>query len=158
MTRRFRIVFTFVATLAIFAVGGRADACSCLLRSACPTDLRGQIVFVATAHVETIAPEPLMPMPADDPIMTWHDDFHLSVDVTVVGRQPSIESSARERTTLRVQRAVRGPVRQQYQIVGESFGASCDYQFKDGEEYLVYGGYDAAGDFWTSICTLTKPL
>src|SRR5207249_891439 len=113
VTRTFRTAITLVATLGMFAIGGRADACSCLQGSACPADFHGQIVFVATAHVQTIPAEQLIPRPAEEPIMTWHDDFSVSVNVTVVGREPFVDP-ARERTTLLVQRAVRGIVRRQY--------------------------------------------
>jgi hypothetical protein len=101
--------------------------------------------------------EPAILKPADEPIVTWHDDFRVSVNVTVVGRTPVVDP-ARERTTLLVQRAVRGMVQQQYQLEGESFGMSCDYHFRDGEEYLVYALPDAAGNIRPNICTLTKPL
>ena len=157
MTRTFRTAITLVATLGMFAIGGRADACSCWQGSACPTDFRGQIVFVATAHVQTIPPEQVIPRRAEEPIMTWHDDFSVSVNLTVVGREPFVDP-VRERTTLLVQRAVRGMVRQQYRVEGESFGMSCDYRFTDGEQYLVYAVPDAGGNIHTSICTLTKPL
>jgi hypothetical protein len=139
----------------MFAAGGRADACSCWQGSACPTNIREQIVFVAAAHVRTIA-EPLIPRPADKPIVTWHDDFRVGVDVTVIGQGPV--DPVPERTTLIVQRAVRGTVRQQYQIEGKGFGSTCDYRFTDGEQYLVYASSDAAGNIHTSTCTLTKPL
>jgi hypothetical protein len=157
VTRTFRTAITLVATLGMFAIGGRADACSCVQRSACPTDFRGQIVFVATAHVQAIPPEQVIPKPAEEPILTWHDDFSVSIDVTVVGRIPSLDP-VRERTTLLVERAVRGMVRQQYQVEGGGFGASCDYRFRDGEQYLVYAFPDAAGNIHPNICTLTKPL
>jgi len=68
--------------------------------------------------------------------MTWHDGVSVSVNVTVVGREPFVDP-ARERTTLLVPRAVRGKVRQQYLVEGESFGMSCDYRFTDDEQYLV---------------------
>jgi len=157
VTRRFRTAITLVATLGMFAIGARADACSCWQGSACPTDFRGQLVFVATAHVQKMPPEQLIPRPAEEPIMTWHDDFSVSVNVTVVGREP-FAGPAAERTILLVQRAVRGMVRQQYQVEGKSFGTSCDYRFKDGEQYLVYAVADAAGNIHTSTCLLTKPL
>jgi len=88
--------------------------------------------------------------------MTWHDDFRLSVNVTVVARAPG--EPVRERTTLLVQRGVRGQVRQQYQIEGDAFGTSCDYHFTDGEQYLVYAVLDAAGNIHTSTCMRTTPL
>jgi len=157
VTRTFRTAITLVATLGMFAIGERADACSCSQGSACPTDLRGQIVFVATAHVQTIPAEPVIPRPADEPILMWHDNFRVSVNVTVVGREPFV-SPVRERTTLFVQQAVRGRVREQYQVEGGSFGTSCDYRFRDGEQYLVYAYPDADGNIQTSICTPTKRL
>jgi len=157
VTRTIKAGITLVATLGTFAIGGRADACSCMQTSACPTDLRGQIVFVATAHVEPIPASPVIPKPAEESIVTWHDDFRVSVNVTVVGQAPS-DDEVRERTTLLVQRAVRGMVGQQYQIEGRSFGSSCDYRFKDGEQYLVYAHPQKDGSISTSICTRTKPL
>jgi len=146
---------TLVATL--FVINGRADACSCSQRSACPTDLRGQIVFVATAHVRPISAEPVIPTPTEEAVVTWHEDGRLSVSLTVVGKSASVGSD-RERTTLVVNRSIRGMVHQQYQIEGGSFGTSCDYRFKDGEQYLVYGVSDEAGNFHTNTCTLTKRL
>ena len=157
VTRTLRAGITFVATLGMFAIGGRADACSCVQTSACPTDLRGQIVFVATAHVEPIPAKPVVPRPAEESILTWHDDFRVSVNVTVFGQQPLFDEG-RERTTLLVQRAVRGLVGQQYQIEGRSFGSSCDYRFKDGGQYLVYANPQPDGSISTSTCTRTKPL
>src|SRR5262249_10529030 len=113
----------------------------------------------ARAHVQAIAPpEPLISRPTEESIVTWHDDFTVSVDVSVVGRNPSFGWD-RERTTLLVQKAVRGTVRQQYQIEGGGFGASCDYHFRDGEEYLVYANVSPDGSrIGTSTCSLTKPL
>jgi len=159
--RPLRTAVTLVATLGMFVVGGRADACSCLQRSPCPTGLGGQIVFVATAHVQAIPPEPepVIPTRTEEGVVTWHDDFRVSVNVTVVGRRPSVDiDRLRERTTFLVERAVRGVVRQQYQVEGGSFGASCDYRFRDGEQYLVYATPQADGSIATSICSLTKPL
>ena len=95
--------------------------------------------------------------PAEASVLTWREDLRLSVDLTVVAPAPVIELE-RERTTLVVERAVRGIVGPRYQIEGGSFGASCDYHFRDGERYLVYAYPSPDGSINTSTCTLTKPL
>ncbi len=156
MTRTLKAAMVFLATLGTLAIGGRADACSCARYSLCPTNLRGQIVFVATARVQQIR-EPEPPTPTDESDLIWHDDFRVSVDVTVVGRA-RWPGPDRERTTLVVERAVRGTVRQQYQFEGESFGTTCAYHFRDGEQYLVYAYPEPDGSIATSTCMLTKPL
>ncbi len=154
MTRALKAAMVFLTTLGTLAIGGQADACSCFTGTGCPTQFPSQIIFVATAHVQKhLGPD--IHTPTDESDLTWHDDFRVSVDVTVVGRKPGQD---RQRTTLIVERAVRGAVRPQYQIDGGSFGTSCDYYFMDGEQYLVYATPSADGSISTSTCSLTKPL
>jgi hypothetical protein len=38
-------------------------------------------------------------------------------------------------------------------------GGSCGYYFSPGKRYLVYAGFDSqTGEYWTSICSRTRPL
>jgi hypothetical protein len=38
-------------------------------------------------------------------------------------------------------------------------GGSCGYYFSPGKRYLVYAGFDPkTGEYWTSICSRTRPL
>lgn len=61
------------------------------------------------------------------------------------------------RVTFTVDRMLRGTPASQVIIKTATSGASCGYEFHEGEVYVVYG-YSQRGDIWTSRCGRTRPL
>jgi len=61
------------------------------------------------------------------------------------------------RVTFAVDRVLRGAPTTEFTIKTASSGASCGYEFHEGELYVVYG-YNQRGAIWTSRCGRTRPL
>jgi hypothetical protein len=59
--------------------------------------------------------------------------------------------------TFAVDRVLRGAPTSRMTIKTASSGASCGYEFHEGEYYVVYG-YDQRGAIWTGRCGRTRPL
>lgn len=61
------------------------------------------------------------------------------------------------RVTFAVDRVLRGAPTSQLTIKTATSGASCGYEFHEGESYLVYG-HTERGAIWTGRCGRTRPL
>ncbi len=88
----------------------------------------------------------------------WQSDVVFSgrVDTIEYVEAPAPEYS-HYRVTFVVDLVLRGPSASQLVIKTASSGASCGYEFGEGESYIVYG-YTRRGAIWTSRCDRTRPL
>jgi hypothetical protein len=88
----------------------------------------------------------------------WQSDtvFSGRVDKIEFVEAPPPEYS-HYRVTFAVDRVLRGAPTSQLTIKTASSGASCGYEFHEGEFYVVYG-YSQRGAIWTGRCGRTRPL
>ncbi len=73
------------------------------------------------------------------------------------------KGSSSSSVTLRVSEVWKGPQRETIQVSTPSYGASCGYPFKEGQEYLVYAYWGNQGTpprpaLKVDLCSSTKPL
>jgi hypothetical protein len=88
----------------------------------------------------------------------WRSDVVFSgrVDTIEYVEAPAPEYS-HYRVTFVVDLVLRGPSASQLVIKTASSGASCGFEFREAESYIVYG-YNKRGAIWTGRCGRTRPL
>lgn len=140
-----RVVLAAACCLSTLLVPTTADACSCFANPPCAATWKADAVFIA--RVAYGAMEPVAGK------LRWMV-YRLNVDQVFVGQ---VDSSLLFTPAERPSQRQIADADAHAGDVGY-IGSSCDFNFKEGETYLVFARRTADGRWTTSVCGGTKPL
>ena len=83
-------------------------------------------------------------------------ELYKKFDVAFVGRAIQVPpDQAAGRVRLRLTQSLKGVTGREVSVLNEESGLSCGYQFREGEDYIIFARRNAAGEIEIAPCTST---